>query len=491
MEENKSRNKWPIAVGVSVFVILVTVAAILFYQISHKAGLFHQPGEISFTEEVPDELQEQIRNQFGDVELNDNLQISLKRQTEKSDSGLLYNIYIPVTDFYDSRNSISKSDLDKAELIPINELDFRQKLLAIDDEYYLDNLNTGAVFEYIELEGDDSEDLELAQQKISTILPSLPDQDNVLSFAQTGVTALSRGMNAKLNIVGNATHFSAKIADYLSSFDLTHTSNESSFSDFANQNNICSNPDMVDVLTDIGIDIIELTGNHNQDCGDEDAIATIDLYQNLDIQTVGGGKNQVSAAEPLEINLKDNHITMLAYNLSTGGYTLDDTPGANYYTKEKASADIAAAKARGDFIVIDIQYNECSMYVDTNENTTCDYADSSAGDQIGFFRELIDMGADLVVGTSAHQPQTFELYHGKPIYYGLGNLFFDQYWWPGTTRSLVLEHYFYQSKLLQTRIVPTVYDGEMQTEIMDAASATKFIERLIQARPQDSEAVRQ
>ena len=132
-----------------------------------------------------------------------------------------------------------------------------------------------------------------------------------------------------------------------------------------------------------------------------------------------------------------------------------------------------------------MQYYECSNYDTEYENTACDYANSSAGDQIGTFRHLIDLGADVVVGTSAHQPQTFELYGDGAIYYGLGNLFFDQTWWPGTTRSLVLEHYFYNNKLLQTRIRPTVYDANMQTGLMDTDTAGWFIGRLVNAKPQD------
>ena len=236
-------------------------------------------------------------------------------------------------------------------------------------------------------------------------------------------------------------------------------------------------------MTAIGLDVVELTGNHNVDCGDEAASETIDIYAANGIKVVGGGKTATEAAVPLEINEKDSEITMLAYNLSTGGATYDDTPGANQYYEEVAAQQIAEAKKRGDVVIVDIQYYECSAYASEYEDSTCDYADSAAGDQVGLFRHLIDLGADVVVGTSAHQPQTFELYGDGVIYYGLGNLFFDQIWWPGTTRSLILVHYFYNSKLLQTRVIPTVYDANMQTELMDVDTAEWYLQRLMDARP--------
>ena len=198
---------------------------------------------------------------------------------------------------------------------------------------------------------------------------------------------------------------------------------------------------------------------------------------------VGGGKTAEEAAKPLDISEKGNRITFFAYNLSTGGATYDNTPGANQYYEESAASEIAEAKARGDIVIVDVQYYECSAYASEYEDETCDYANSAAGDQVGFFRHLIDLGADIVVGTSAHQPQTYELYGNGEIYYGLGNLFFDQVWWPGTTRSLALEHYFYNNKLVQTHIAPTIYDNSMQTRLMDEESSKWFLTRLKNKRP--------
>ena len=198
---------------------------------------------------------------------------------------------------------------------------------------------------------------------------------------------------------------------------------------------------------------------------------------------VGGGRNADEASKPLELSEKGTNITMLAFNESTGGATLGDRPGANQYYEDVAAAQIKDAKDRGDFVIVDIQYYECNAYASEYEDPTCDRADSAAGDQIGFFRHLIDLGADVVVGTSAHQPQTYELYGDGEIYYGLGNLFFDQIWWPGTTRSLILEHYFYNGKLLQTRITPTIYDNNMQTRLLDEETTKWFLERLQSVRP--------
>ncbi|MGF2565635.1 CapA family protein, partial [Ralstonia pseudosolanacearum] len=86
---------------------------------------------------------------------------------------------------------------------------------------------------------------------------------------------------------GDATYFASEIGTFLSGFDLTHTSNESSFTDFTSYDNICSKKGFINTLLAIGLDIVELTGNHNQDCGDVAATETIDIYNANNIKIVG------------------------------------------------------------------------------------------------------------------------------------------------------------------------------------------------------------
>ena len=479
------------------FFSFVLFFAVMFFGIQYftKTGFFRIPGVVYYDENLSDDEFAFLKGIFTEeIDLDKDVTISVRNELSLPTLGeneFLYDIYVPITDFYSTETSISIESADELftnclecawDLIPINELDYSHRLMKINGKYYLDDFDGGAVFRIIKF------DSELYKKEIEPLVveklkKSFPGQNTVLTLAQTGVTALSRGMNSKLYNVGDATYFAEEIGDFLSSFDLTHTSNESSFSGYAGSRNICSDARFIDTLTAIGLDIVELTGNHNLDCGDTSALETIDTYVANGIKMVGGGKTADEAAAPLELNEKNNGITMLAYNLSTGGATYDNTPGANQYYEETASRQIAEAKERGDLVIVDIQYYECNAYDYTYENQTCDYAGSMAGDQIGFFRHLIDLGADVVVGTSAHQPQTFELYGNGAIYYGLGNLFFDQIWWPGTTRSLVLVHHIYQNKILQTEIVPTVYGDEMQTRLMDEETAKWLLNRLANARP--------
>lgn len=489
MTERRKKRKLKVVICIA---LLAGIFAGAFFgvQFVTKTGLFRVPGVVYYGDNLSESEVAKLHEIFTEkVDLDKDVKIDAREvleMPELKEGEYLYEVYVPITDFYSSETNINAESieaLDPATLIPVSELDFTKKLLSLNNKYYLDEFNTGAVYRIISFDSEKFTD-EIKPLITDMVKKDFPTKDTTLTFAQTGVTALSRGMNAKLKAVGgDATYFADQIGPYLSSFDITHTSNESSFTDYATSENICSDKRFIDTLTAIGLDVVELTGNHNQDCGNQAALDTIDTYTEKGIKMVGGGKNATEAKVPLQLDQKGTNITMLAFNQSTGGATTGSSPGANQYHEDVAVEQIKDAKARGNLVIVDIQYYECSAYASTYEDPICDAANSSAGDQIGFFRHLIDLGADIVVGTSAHQAQTFELYGNGVIYYGLGNLFFDQIWWPGTTRSLVLSHYFNNGKLLQTKLVGTVYDKNMQTRILDEDTMKWWVERLVKVRP--------
>jgi hypothetical protein len=480
---------------VGLFCFLIVGAGVFFgVQFFTKTGIFRIPGVVYYDESLTEAEKEELAKIFTEeLDLDKDVTISARNELkmpELEEGEFLVNIKVPVVDFYEfTLDNVDAETADallanpNVKLIDLDELNSKKNLIKINNKYYLDSFDEGGVYRIISFRSEKYED-EIKPLVAEAYTKTFPTKDTVLTFAQTGVTALSRGMNTKLrNVGGDATYFAANIKDYLSSFDITHTSNESSFTDYASSSNICSDKRFINTLLAIGLDVVELTGNHNVDCGAQAAIDTVETYLNNGMKIVGGGRNAEEAYVPLRITKKGTNITFLAFNQSTGGATYGSRPGANQYYEEVIGPQIQDAKKQGDFVIVDIQYYECNAYASTYEDPICDRANSSAGDQVGLFRHIIDLGADVVVGTSAHQPQTFEVYGNGVIYYGLGNLFFDQVWWPGTTRSLVLAHYFYNGKLLQTKMVPTVYGNEMQTRLLDKETSVWFLNRLASVHP--------
>jgi poly-gamma-glutamate capsule biosynthesis protein CapA/YwtB (metallophosphatase superfamily) len=497
----RGMQKQVIIIAALCLLSVLALAGILWFHFSLKSQNLAN-GVVAYDASVTDEEREQLEAVFEGRDLKYHVMISARTVTELPDEEhFALSTRLPVATLYDARQSVGRADLFgptgevatyQVQLMEARDLDVTMKVLAIGEDYFFDDMRRGAVFRILEFEGENiGETLAILRNELDGGLVA----DDILSVTQTGVTALARRMIERLNQVGgDATYFSRLIGPTLRASDITHTINEVSFTDdcrFTTRTTLsfCSPWAMLDAITDAGINLIDLSGNHNNDYGRAAAVRTIERYHELGISTVGGGRNTEEAKQPFTVEMKGSHVVMLAYNQADGpgspALAGPNAAGVNSWNAERARAEIATAKASGAFVIVNIHYWECWSYPE--RGTEMPACDLPIGGQREFFRNVAAMGADMVVGTSAHQPQTFEIYKGVPIFYGLGNLWFDQDAWPGTSRSLILTHYFYQGRLLTTRIQPTVFGSELQVRLMETNAAESFLERLGRARPADAD----
>lgn len=504
--------------------VLITVGGLLVYKVLSPTPEEKSVNQIEFDASVTEAEKQTILNAVSSQSIlfEEPTTVSIKTATNIDDDKLVLSAYVPITNVYAVRQNITSEELTKTKiylpsdtsdvvrngfvsslkisqdsvyyieddfkevsedeiaLAPIDQLNHEIKLLSLDDNYYLDDFASGAVFRQVEFSGNNTETL------ANLDLSNLPNKDSTLKVNMSGVTALTRLMMRKLSSVQDPKYFSAKIGEYLADADITHVSNEVSFQPGCQYSNtsFCSPPEFIETLKASGVDLVEITGNHNNDRGNAYNTDSINQYHELGWATFGGGLNSAEAAKPFVADQKGSKVSFLGYNmadgLGSGAIAGDTTAGANFYTDEKAQADIKAAKEATDFVIVNIQYAECQAYPSGYvEYPVCD---SPIPGQEADFKQLIDFGADMVVGSSAHQPQTYELYKNKPIFYGLGNMYFDQYQWPGTERGIILTHYFVGGQLVQTKLLVTDFDENLQTRTASAEESSYLLERLNAAR---------
>jgi hypothetical protein len=394
-------------------------------------------------------------------------------------AGIAQYLGVDVNSLASINNIDELTDSDIA-IVPSSQLSYLVKLLSFETKYYLDNFNSGAIFRSATFSGKSASNLNDLK------LNSLLNKDTTLKINQTGVTALTREMQNKLNTVNDPLYFSKNIGEFLADADITHVSNEVSFKEGCTYSRtlFCSDPRFIETLKASGVDLVEITGNHNNDVGSQYNTDTINQYRSLGWQVVGGGLNTADAAKFFIADQKQSKVAILAYNYpdSPTGTAIagETTAGANSFDFDRIKTEIESAKKQSNFVIVDVQFWECYAYPEGYiEYPECDLP---IGQQESVFKQLVDLGADMVVGTSAHQPQIYEMYNEKPIYYGLGNLYFDQTQWPGTERGIVLTHYFQAGKLIQTKLSPTEYDEAFQTSLMDVEESELLLTRLLSAR---------
>lgn len=174
-------------------------------------------------------------------------------------------------------------------------------------------------------------------------------------------------------------------------------------------------PDRINLLKEMGVDIVSLANNHALDYG-PDALA--DTFKTLDqagIKYVGAGENLNRAKAPIYYEIGSKKIAYVAASrvvFSTTWYAGDHNLGMiGTYDPALILDSIKEAKVNSDYVVIFVHWGiERTEYpVDYQRNLAKLY---------------IDAGADAVIGCHPHVMQGFEYYKGKPIAYSLGNFFF-------------------------------------------------------------------
>ncbi len=296
----------------------------------------------------------------------------------------------------------------------------------------------------------------------------------------SGVTALTRQTRDVLDAKGVAWAVEG-IYPYVSRSDFFHTSNEVSFHPscpsavpmmLGGPTSFCSLPSHFSLFSDLGVDIVELTGNHNNDYGYEAYTETLNFFDTAGIRAVGGGADVASARRPLLLEHHDNHLALVACNAVGPYYALANDapdllggvrPGAAACAGGWLEALLPTLSADNDIVILLIQHQEYEDYI-------------PSPDQRADFRRYADLGADVVIGTAPHKPQIAEFYGDKPafLHYGLGNLFFDQPFW-GNMRFLMDTLYIYEGRFVTLELFPGIIEDLARPRLMTAQERENFL----------------
>lgn len=365
-------------------------------------------------------------------------------------------------DTVEAVNEAAWGDRTTLALIPFEQLTPRFVVLAIDGQTPVENANKfeSATYPLVaKIEAELTTDSAAERNTAEILLASLPasnrDPTKLTVIAMTGVTAMVRLTAAEMDKRGNG--WPAEIiGPELSLADITVISNEVPFVPGCETNTdmrnltFCSDPAYVEALTAVGVDIIGLTGNHQNDYGRENALISLDIYAEAGLPVYGGGRNKEEAFAPLYLEHNGNRLAFLGAN-SYGpqfAWATDDQPGSAEFDLNIMSATIRNIKEHGraKVVLAELQYQETYNVIPLI-------------DQRQTFNALIRAGADIVTGIQSHVPQAMELTDGKLILYGLGNLYFDQMWSQQTREGLIVKHTIYDNRHISTQVLTTlIYD---------------------------------
>lgn len=320
-------------------------------------------------------------------------------------------------------------------------------------------------------------DREIDPALLSSLLPESNYKPGQLtSLIMTGVTAMARDTAFVMSTEG-VLYPGTNIRKVMRAADLTHISNEVSFFEDCPLPDpdyegfiFCSDPEYIDLLADLGTDIVELTGNHNNDVRaiyKVDSVPySLDLYRKNDMQWYAGGTNLTNAKAPLKIEHNGNKLAFVGCN-SYGPYmawATDDSSGSAPCEDWKwIKQSVATLKLEGYLPIVTLQFQEEYLYTATSL-------------AIRDFRPLAEAGAVIVNGSQSHVGKALEFYSDALIQYGLGNLFFDQPGFYITYDGFIQKHFFYQGRHISTQLLTITLEDTAKPRFMTDDERAKFLQ---------------
>ena len=270
------------------------------------------------------------------------------------------------------------------------------------------------------------------------------DTTELVRYHHTGVTAITRYLGYVLDRRG-ADHVMAHARGWFRPGYIVHVSNEVSGVEDCDYRGMHMRfatkwRDMA-LLRELGVDVVELTGNHNLDMGTAPYLATLAWYAQQGMRTYGGGADMEQASRPLKVDLPDGHrLGFVGYDGTClpGKGCRDRSIGAKRYFRTDAERAIASLRADSlvRTVVATVQFRE----VDSPRPPE---------PQVQMAHELIEAGADIVVGSQAHEPQYVEFHKGGIIFHGLGNFLFDQLHRTSLRQGFFLSCWLYRGRMVQ------------------------------------------
>ncbi|GGX95492.1 capsule biosynthesis protein [Litchfieldella qijiaojingensis] len=183
-------------------------------------------------------------------------------------------------------------------------------------------------------------------------------------------------------------------------------------------------PDNIPCLTAAGVQCCALANNHVLDWhygGFKETLATL---KHNGIAYAGAANTLADASRPAELPLAGgSRLLVWSFGLADSGiprewrakasregvYLLDSESEEEV---EALAQRITAEKRDGDIALISVHWGSNWGYEIPAEHQR-------------LAQHLVDAGADIIHGHSSHHPKGMELYHGKPILYGCGDLIND------------------------------------------------------------------
>ena len=172
-------------------------------------------------------------------------------------------------------------------------------------------------------------------------------------------------------------------------------------------------------IASAGIDVVSLANNHAMDYGPEALVHTVDLLENVGVVALGAGADRTAAYRHRVFDVRgDVRVAFVGVSMIVP-LNFPAGPGsagiASARPPSRVLDSVRTADGVADVVIAVVHWGV--------ERTTC-----PSDAQRAFARDLMDAGADVVVGHHPHVLQPVEFSGGRLVAYSLGNFVWHPRW---------------------------------------------------------------
>ncbi|WP_420635158.1 CapA family protein [Candidatus Palauibacter sp.] len=267
-----------------------------------------------------------------------------------------------------------------------------------------------------------------------------------------------------------------RTADLLRGADIAFANLETPLSDRARWSGAFRTPSaFADALAWAGIDIVATANNHALDAEGEGLLDTIDHLRRAGVGHAGTGRDLADARRPYVIERGGIRVAFLGYAqfVNDGGssFATTDQSGVVPMDPLLIHEDIARVRAQADLVVLSFHWGI--------ENSQDVHPGMRA-----FAHDVLDAGADVILGHHPHMPRGIEVHDGKPIVYSMGNFIFGHghdYWMD----NLAVRLHIGSEGVTRVDVLPIAGRGDAlsQPYLLEGEAARTLLEDIRSVRP--------